>query len=205
MTIRLIAAATAMAALAACESTQDAATQTGFRAPNASGFITSGVATTPGRGAARKVEDAQGDGYAYSVGNSSREGDGFVGFASLLPRTSVRPQPNRGTATYDASYNVLMITGIDLNGQLLSGQIRGDSGNITLRADFDANTLNGSDGDLRVRGELVDGQRSFGGRVNYRGVQGALRGRAGSDEVVGAFHGNDENLIYSGGFLGDAR
>lgn len=195
----------AFAALSACQSTQDAATNTGFRTPNANGFINDGVLTGPISGQAYRVRDAEGDGFAYSVGKAQSSGDGFVGFAGLLPTTSVRAQPSNGTATYDARYNVLTIEGIDLNGELLTGQIGSASGDITLRADFKENTLRGSDGRLRVRGELVEGSNAIGGTVTFKDVSGDLRGKAGSDEVVGAFHGNNANIIYAGGFIGDAR
>ncbi|WP_438956422.1 hypothetical protein [Cognatiyoonia sp.] len=39
------------------------------------------------------------------------------------------------------------------------------------------------------------------GDVTYRGVDGDLNGLVGSDKAVGAFHGNNADLIDAGGFL----
>ena len=95
------------------------------------------------------------------------------------------------------------IENINLSGDIITGRAGRESGVINLTADFDAGTLTGSTGGLEVNGRMTGSD--LGGGVSYRGVRGGLDGLVGSDQAIGAFHGNNADLIYSGGFLTDTR
>lgn len=96
------------------------------------------------------------------------------------------------------------IEDINLSGDIITGRTGRQSGVINLTADLDAGTLTGSTKGLEVNGRMSGSD--LAGGVSYRGVGvgGGLDGLVGSDQAIGAFHGNDADLIYSGGFLTEA-
>lgn len=194
----------ATAALAACQTPEALNIRSDFRSPGADGLIEADLKLGGFSGTSRKVEEADGDGFAYAVG--AREDGGFAGYAGLLDSTSVAASPGSGSATFDARYRLLEVSDINVSSTFVTGSTDAVSGDITLRADFDAGSLRGdsSDGLLRVRGTLSD-RNSVGGAVTFRGVDGDLRGMVSDREVVGAFHGHDDETIFAGGFTGDAR
>lgn len=193
MTPRILIATLAALTLTACASRQDAATNSGFASPTRSGVIRAGLQDT----STLKLVDAEGDGVAFQVGVDG--GKGFKGLAGLVAGTDVTFRPTTGIGTYTGSYRVLALEDITLNGTLLAGRKSVDDGSITLNADFANNTLQGRSGPLRVNGRLEG--RTLSGAVTYRGVNGDLRGLVGGDDAYGAFHGNNADLIYAGGFI----
>lgn len=184
-----------LAAIVACTQTSNNYTDSGFRTPSSGGIIFTSLSQT-----SRGSEiDASGDGFAYVVGKT--DGDGFRGYSGIVPTTSVAPPPTSGTATMSGRYEIALIENIKLSGSFLSGNKDQAVGNITLNANFGTGKLQGASGDLRVNGQFQDSNLSGG--VTFRGVSGDLVGQIGPDEAIGAFHGNDGELIYAGGFLVD--
>lgn len=201
MTFKSSLAIIAALSLAACQSTQDSATRSGFTQPNSGGTIGAGIENNFNK-INRVVRDDSGGGFAYASGTLN--GEGFGAYSGLLPGTRVTPTALSGTAAYDARYSLTEITGIDLNGNRLTGRSTVTSGSITLNANVANGTLRGADSRLTVIGDLEAGN-NLGGNVSWRGVSGPLDGLISGDEVIGVFHGNSETVIFAGGLIGDAQ
>lgn len=193
--LNIVIAGAAIASLSACNFIQNLSTDSGFRTPSASGFYSSGIDITR---SGREI-DASGDGFAYAAGG--KDGEGLKAISGLIPGTEVNFRPNTGSGTFTGRYELSQFSGIDINGDEIYGFASNVSGAISLNADFENDTLTGSAGNLTVNGTM-DG-RTLGGTVAYRGLSGPLRGLVGGDKTVGAFHGNNANLIYAGGFIAD--
>ena len=73
------------------------------------------------------------------------------------------------------------------------------TGSINLSTNFGAGTLTGSSGNLSIDSRFSG--EDLRGDMTYRGVDGDLTGLVGSDKAVGAFLGNNADLIGAGGFL----
>ncbi len=176
--------------------------QSGFKSPDADGLITEGLSTSPFNPPVMQM-DADGNGYAHSIG-AILDGEGFVAYAALLPGNGIADRPTTGSAQYDANYSLYEFTNITETDTGPSAD--GDSlidGAITLSVDFDDRTLSGRDGELVVNGVLAGAGNDFGGSVTWGGVEGELQGLISPDNVIGAFHGNSEDAIFAGGFLGE--
>lgn len=179
--------------LSACESAQDGATNSYFVTP-----LTDGTFLTPlNSDRSSLFRDANGEGFAFGAGTDS---EGLVARAGLIPGTATQAWPSAGTATMSGQYELVKVSGIDLNNSYISGFTSFERGNLTLTANFAGNTLNGTsnNGLLIVNGRTTG--QTLGGGVTYNGVSGALQGVAGADQAFGVFHGNSEDLIYAGGF-----
>ena len=142
----------------------------------------------------------QGDGFSYRVG--SAVGGGFIGQAGLIPGSDVLPAPATGSASYTGRWELAKVTSIFIEGGNINGFSSTDSGTITLLADFDDGSISGASGGLSIDGNVSGGQLS--GDVTYNGTEGDLTGIIGSDQAIGAFHGNDGNQIFAGGFVTEA-
>jgi hypothetical protein len=200
ITLPIIAAAVI---LSGCESAQDAATDSGFASPQFDGTIL-GKVEIDGNRDERTVNDGTNSGFAIVSG--SLDGGGFGAYVGLLPTTTVVPHGVTGGAVYDARYTLSRIDDINLTGNFIRAQSRIIGDDITLTADFADRTLTGTsdEGFLVVNGEL-NGNDELNGTVTYRDLRGTLRGVIGTDKVVGIFHANNADLIYAGGFIGDAQ
>ena len=199
---RNLTATAALIALSACELSQEAATNSGFRTPNASGIITGGV-DNDGQAIRRSFSDGAGGGFAFAGGTND---DGLAAFAGIIPATTGGAALT-GDATFSATFTAYQITGINLsdfgNGEgFISGQPDIVSDAIQLTADFANGRLTGTSngGELSVNGSFAG--TDLGGSVTYLSVGGELDGVIGADRTVGAFHGNDEDTIFAGGFVG---
>lgn len=188
--------------LSACglaEAIQDNATVSGFVTPTSNGVIVSGVSEASG--SSFRVDGT--DGFAYQAG--SLPGTGLAAYSGILPTTQVEAWPTMGGATYRGSYEGVRVGTIMLNG---SGEISGFtgaiSGDVVLTASFRTGSLTGGsdDGLLDINGQVSTGG-TLSGSVVYNGVSGDLTGVAGGDRAVGAFHGNNADYIYAGGFVAD--
>lgn len=189
--------------LAACQSVQDQNTISGFSTPSRIGAIGAGIESGFNKTSGQRT-NAQGDGFAYASG--PLEDGGIGAYAGILPQTRVGAAPSRGSATLDGAYTLTKVSNISVTGGFITGSSSTVGGDITLRANFDNGTLRGTsdNGRLRVQGEL-EGTNGLDGKVIYDGVRGNLTGRANDREVIAAFNGNDENLIYAGGIIADGR
>ncbi len=191
-------------ALAGCELSQEEATNSGFLTPNASGVITGGV-DNDGQQVRRTVADSTGNGFAFAGGTNE---DGLAAYSGVIPDSTGGAVVTEGSATYATDYTLYRVTDIVLDESgfgegFISGTPAVVTGNITLTADFDGATLTGTSEFLTVNGQ-INGSNLSGG-VTYRDVDGELDGVIGADRTVGAFHGNDKDLIYAGGFIGTAQ
>lgn len=185
------------AALSGCTSAiQDANTDSRFLTPDTSGYFSNVLNNeTGGRDIA-----LDGDGYAYRVGGKSS--GGFVGHSGIIPGTAVAAMPTTGSASYTGTYEMATITGIYTTSTMIFGTTGTRSGVITLDADFADGTLTGSTSGLVIDATIDDGD--VGGSVRYLGTDGSIDGMIGSDRVVGVFQGDDEDIIFAGGFMADA-
>lgn len=136
-------------------------------------------------------------GAAYVTGT---DGAGAKAYAGIIPGTNPGAPVTNGTVRYNTKYQVAAIENISVSGGFLRGVNTRDSGSLTLVANFNGNTLTGTDGTFAVDGRM-SGQ-NLSGRVSYGGVNGSLTGLIGDDAVVGAFNGNNSTMVYSGGFIG---
>lgn len=198
-----------------------------FQEPKASGYIDAPTDTFFAD--YRVGGDA---GYAVFIGANLKDNDpnnlvldnleDVVAYAGLGPNASVVPNQTGGKATYDTYVLIDAVQGIDLaNGNI--GYYTEFGGELTIAANFDTGILNGQvsnlpgeftfDGEattarLVVRGTIT--QDEFTGEVQFRPEfagqdTGQLIGLIGDDAIIGAFHGNAGDLIYAGGFIGDAK
>ena len=201
---RTATAILAASALTACQLSQEAATNSGFRTPNNSGVITGGV-DNDGQDIRRSFYDGFGGGFAYAGGTDE---DGLAAYAGIIPGTTGGDAVVGGSATYNAYYNAYEIMGIDLTetgfGEgFITGSPRQVGSSISLTADFDTNRLTGTSTDTRLSVNGTIGGTELSGSVTYRNTRGALDGVIGADQTVGVFHGNTEDIIFAGGFIGE--
>lgn len=136
-------------------------------------------------------------GAAYVTGTTD---EGARAFAGIIPGTDAGATVTSGTIVYDTNYEIISIEDIFVSGGFLTGQQDKRTGSMTLTADFNANTLRGSDSVLQVNGTILNSD--INGFVRYSGINGPLDGVIGADAAVGAFHGNNDRIVFSGGFIG---
>ncbi|SHG79505.1 hypothetical protein SAMN05444003_0958 [Cognatiyoonia sediminum] len=172
---------------------QDLYTDSGFTNVTSTGSVTERL----GQQGIASVIDADGDGFAYSSGTES--GGGLRAVAGFTNPSDIGLRPVTSVGRYTGRYELIEVYDIDLRGGFISGSQDQVSGSIVLNADFSTGTLTGRAGELSVSGRALGSQLTGG--VQYRGVSGDLRGVLGDDKAIGAFHGNDADLIYAGGFL----
>lgn len=165
-------------------------TTSGFVTPASNGTISSPDGTTRG------FSDSSGQGYAFKAGND--DDDDIIAVSGIIPGTVASGAPTSGNVIYTGDYQMVSVGGFFIDDGKVIGFAVADSGSISLNADFDGGTLRGSDDKLTIDGRISGNQLS--GDVEYDGVDGTLKGVIGADKAVGAFHGNDKNDIYAGGF-----
>lgn len=186
-------------ALAACSSSIENKdwTASNFRTATASGISVSLSNENSG-----SVSGAAGT--AFFVAGTDNGARAFAGLSpELTPGATL---PGGSVLSYSGRYGVVGLENINvtetgLNEGFLTGRPIDVRGDITLTANVDNGTLRGNAGDLRVSGTL-DG-RDIGGSVTYKGLRGALDGKIGLRGGVGAFHGNNDDMLFSGGFAVD--
>jgi hypothetical protein len=124
--------------------------------------------------------------------------------AGLLPGTEVTFRPSTGSASHTGEYFVGTTSDIDLSsGGFRSSMQNEESGKMVLDVNFASGAVDGRSGDGRLTNDGDLGGRDLSGAVTYRGVTGQLGSLVGGDQAFGAFHGNDADLIYAGGFIAD--
>ena len=138
--------------------------------------------------------------------------DPFTGQARALAGIrsdwTVGAPVNSGSVDYTVDYRYFVVDRIRDCGGFLCGTGVEEDGTLGLTADFDAMTVSGSNSELSVsaaiQGTAMDG--TVVATYSDPGVSGQLggymEGYIGDDGAIGAFHGNDDNTIMSGGFLG---
>lgn len=192
MRICLILALPGILSVAACEeSVIDQNTTSRFVTPSSSGEI-----DVPATGAGGSIIFG-GQGVVYRAGADSPTG--IVAVAGIIPGTTVSAIPDSGSSIYSGTFELVKVDGFFVNdNQNVVGFPTLRSGDISLTADFDDQTLKGRADDLTVDGSFTG--NTLAGSVEYEGISGTLRGLIGADKAVGAFHGNDSDEIYAGGF-----
>ena len=141
--------------------------------------------------------DADGDGFGYSSG--TEPGGGLRALSGFTKASDIDLRPVTSVGSYTGRYELIEVYDIEVSFGYVSGSQRRVTDEIVLDADFAAGTLTGRSGQLSVSGRAIGSQLT--GSVTYRGVSGDLQGNLGDDKAIGAFHGNDDDLIYAGGFL----
>ena len=144
------------------------------------------------------IFDANYGGVAYVIGVDLEQ---YEAWAGVMPNSTVGAEMDNGSATYTGQYSLAKVSGVDLVNDTPTGNAGADFGNITLTADFDRQTIIGSDGDLEIDGR-IDGT-ALSGDVEYEGIDGELQGVIGADAAIGAFHGHDSDTVYAGGFVAE--
>ena len=131
-------------------------------------------------------------GFAYQYGRV--EGTNrFLGVAGIAPTSNPGPPPTTATATYSGNYNLTYAN---------RDQIERRTGTIRLAADFDEGELTGVAGRLRVDGTITG--QIVDGTVTYRNVDADLFGLIGSERVIGAFAGDEDDALLVGGLIAEA-
>ena len=183
-------------------------TNTSFATPTVTGFLDE---VDRGARGGSDFSDETGNGYGYQVG--AVDEDGLQGFAGLVPGASVTAAPTSGAAVMTGQFELAAIKYIITNGTSVSGQSFLDRGDVSLNVDFANGRVTGGgtglDGGLvniaLDNNELIVDGRFTGdrmtGTVTYDGVSGSLEGLAGSDEVIGSFHGHTDSALFAGGFI----
>jgi hypothetical protein len=139
--------------------------------------------------------DTSTSGFAYQV---ERTGTNFSAVAAIVPGSTASPLPGLGIATLTGIYQGVEIGKSDPIMGREFGEALQNSGRIQLRADFASRTLEGSSGPLNVQGTFNNS--TLQGRVFYNENEGTLTGLIGGDKAIGAFHGFNGNIAFSGGF-----
>ena len=167
-----------------------------------SSFTTLSQAGTLGKtlGSQSKVTEIDSDGDGFASISGTRSSTGLEASSGFVVTSALDPLPTTDSATYSGTYEISTITSIYVSGDSIFGLPGVDRGSIDLNVDFDAASISGSTGNLSVDGEFSSGG-NIDGNVTYRGVSGDLAGQIGGNKAIGAFHGNDADLIYAGGFL----
>ena len=183
------------AALLAAGCSNDRYTDSGFESFSAIAYFDADL----DRVAVEGGDSVGGDGYVYVVGDTG--GDGFAAYSGLTPGTDLATPPTTGSAVMSGRYEAGRISGIDVNGDRISGYPDRESSGISLTADFGRGTLRGTSDDtlLTVRGDFLG--RTLSGEVIFDNDEGKLKGQVGPDKAVGIFHGNDETDVFAGGFI----
>ncbi len=166
---------------------------TGFGTPNADGTFSGSLATL----FKGSYKAGTGNGYALELGRNETAFSARVG---LLPGTSGGTLPLSGIASMSGAYQVAEV-GKSQGEDIEYGEPQVTSGRITLRADFQFGTLQGSDGVLTVDG--VFSGANLTGSTYFNAREAALAGVVGTDRAVGVFHGSDDTSAFVGGFITD--
>jgi len=196
----------AFSGVTACNLTGDP-TNSSFATPSRSGALNE--AGGFGARSGSDFSDVTGNGYGYQVGSVTD--DGLQGFSGIVPGASVNP--GSGVATYTGTFELALVGSISASDTFVSGSTTQDRGTISIGVDFVSGSVDGggrglnlASNDLLNGNELeIDGRIGSGsalsGTVTYNGVSGPLRGLAGDEEVIGAFHGHTDSQVHAGGFI----
>lgn len=134
---------------------------------------------------------------AHAVAGIARNDDTvmYYAFAGLNQSSTLNgPILTTGSVSYDADYSVGYV------GDIASAPLNAASasGTLTLVADFTQSTLAGSDGMLTVDGTLTGGSQDFVADVSWQGVAGDMDGLITSTQILGAFQGSSDDMVYAG-------
>lgn len=154
--------------------------------------VTTGNNLTAGT-AAMITSNAYGTGVfdnGTAIFSAEAQPNGSVRVASVVERTDLEPRaagtlPSMGSATMDGTYDMIALRNIEADGDDVTFSARRYSGDITLTADFAAQTLTGSSRHIDVNATFA-AQRSAGtsfrsyplsGTVTHAGIEGQVDGR----------------------------
>ncbi|WP_342076997.1 hypothetical protein [Yoonia sp. SS1-5] len=130
---------------------------------------------------------------------------GYAAFSGILPASQVSTPPTSGSVVYDASFVVSAFVDVSQEGgQSTAVSGVGNNGDITLVADFADQTLTGATEQFEVDGLIGGSGSELGGTVRWLDIEGQRTGLIGSDQVVGAFHGSSDSVVFAGGLVGSA-
>lgn len=131
---------------------------------------------------------------------SGTDDDGAQAFAGISSVGTIGVEPSV-TTFYTTQWQTVGIGMINVVGDDLTGFNQTDGGAMVLTFDPTTGSVTGSDtgtyGTLQVDGTITG--TDLGGAVTYAGVEGSLDGRAGTEGLIGAFHGNSDTRVYAGG------
>jgi hypothetical protein len=167
-----------------------------FSTPNGSGEFNTNFENNIRNGG---LIDGDGDGFAYEFGSNGT--DGFRATAGIISGTDFGQAPTSGTVTYSGAYRLIEAYNITETSTTFSATSLQRGGGILVDADFTNGTLTGASGDLSIEGQITGNELS--GTVTFDGIEGPLRGGIDEDQTVGAFHGNEGDRLFAGGFIAD--
>ncbi|MEC3861150.1 hypothetical protein VK792_07630 [Mesobacterium sp. TK19101] len=174
-----------------------------FVVPAADGSIGSDLIQT----SADAVIDTDGDGYGYLAGKDASDSSLHT-VAGLVGGDALTALPGSGTASYDGYFELYHLN------RPTTGSSRADlrslTGAMTITLDMtndsfsgaSAGTVNGRPALMlsgQITGDTLTGIASYtNGTV---AMTGDMIGRAGTEKVIGAYHGNNGSDSFAGGFL----
>ena len=144
---------------------------------------------------------------AYVTGVDSDRGQ-MVASVGISGTPTVGAARTTGSGTYTTSYSYGVIDNITRTSTTISGVRGGESGTLTLTADFDRGTLNGSNSELDVSAGISGNTLSGIATAYYSytgasgNVTGTLDGQIGATGVIASFHGHDADTVMAGGLVG---
>lgn len=144
---------------------------------------------------------------AYVTGIDADRGQ-MVASVGISGTPTVGAARTSGSGTYSTTYSYGVIDGITRTSSRISGYRGGESGTMTLSADFDTGILQGSSSELTVDGGVAGSTVSGIVTANYSypgasgSVSGTLNGQIGATGIIATFHGHDENTVMAGGLVG---
>lgn len=163
----------------------------GFGTPRANGTFSASLETIFKGG----FKDDAGNGYAIELG---RDGTAFSAQVGLLAGSSVGVLPSSGIAAMRGAYQIAEV-GKSQGSDRDYGEPVLTTGRVTLRADFEYGTLQGSDNTLTIDGTFSG--KALKGKAYFKTRSAALSGEVGGERAIGIFQGTDDASTYAGGFL----
>lgn len=135
-----------------------------------------------------------------------------VGGAGIASGANTGAAVTDATASYNASYEYLVVDNVRRGPVFIQGDVGRESGNIQLSADFNNGTLTGTSGNLDVNGTINGTAVGGTARAKYRffgqtglnsgSVTTDLDGQIGTTGVIGVIHGDDSDTVVVGGIVG---
>ncbi|MFQ1700506.1 hypothetical protein ACJ5NV_07910 [Loktanella agnita] len=141
-------------------------------------------------------------GYRMALGRFDNDDTMDYRALAMLQSTTRVSGPISGTVSYNANYRIMEVQNVGSNPVFAGNNDLNSAGQITMTANFADQAMTGTSDLLTIDATL--NAETFEGTVTWRGVDGDITGLASDSFMIGAFHGHDNNAVFTGGISGDA-